>query len=279
MKNRGFVPSAARAALCAAVLLPVFSAPASGACPDGLRIVGLTGDQRLIGWTEDRPGGATRIGPVTGLSGDNRLMGIDFRPATGELWGLGNAGGLYTINASNGQATFRSLLSVPLEGAGFDIDFNPTVDRLRIVSTTGQNLRVNVDTGAATVDTPLTYTGPALGIGGAAYTNNDLDAETSTTLFVIDSNLDQVAIQAPPNNGNLNVTGKLAADVNPNVGFDVYSQLTGTRTTDNCAFAALTTEGSAKFYSISLLTGQATLRGAFRPANQVIDIAVPQGQP
>lgn len=279
MKTRDFALSTVRVALlAAAVILPV-SAPAFGACPGDLRIVGLTGDQRLIGWSEDRPGGATRIGPVAGLAGDSRLIGIDFRPATGELWGLGNAGGLYSIDSTNGLATFRSQLSVALDGSGFGVDFNPTVDRLRIVSNSGQNLRVNVDTGAATVDTALTYTGPALGVGGAAYTNNDLDAETSTTLFVIDSNLDQVAIQAPPNNGTLNLSGKLSADVGPNVGFDIYSNLTGTRTTDNCAFAALTTAGSARFYTIDVLTGQASLRGAFRAANQVIDIAIPTAQP
>ncbi len=280
MKTTSLAIPIARAGLCAALLvLPVVSAPAVAACPNGLRFVGLTGDQRLIGWSQDKPGGATRIGPVTGLSGDTRLVGIDFRPATSELWGLGDAGGLYAINASNGQATFRSLLSVPLEGSGFGVDFNPTVDRLRIVSNSGQNLRVNVDTGAATVDLGLVYTGTALGVGGAAYTNNDLDAETATTLFVIDSTLDQVAIQAPPNNGTLNVSGKLSTDVGSNVGFDIYSNLTGTRTTDNCAFAALTTGGSAKFYSLDVLTGQAVLLGAFRASNQVIDLAIPTGQP
>jgi hypothetical protein len=45
------------------------------------------------------------------------------------------------------------------------------------------------------------------GVTAAAYTNNDLNGDTATTLFDIDPINDQVAIQAPPNNGTLNPTG------------------------------------------------------------------------
>ncbi len=126
-------------------------------------------------------------------------------------------------------ATKRSQVSVALEGSAFGIDFNPTVDRLRIVSDTGQNLRVNVDSGAALVDGALSYTAPpatpvtASDIIGAAYTNNDGDASTATTLFDIDAGLDQVAIQAPPNAGGLNATGKLGIDVGGRGDVDIHS--------------------------------------------------------
>ena len=77
-----------------------------------------------------------------------------------------------------------------------------------MVSDTGQNLRVNVDTGVATVD--LALSGP--GVAGAGYTNNDADPNTATTLYDIDTATDQVSIQAPPNNGNLNPIGRLGVD-------------------------------------------------------------------
>src|SRR5262245_28788547 len=47
--------------------------------------VGLTADQRLICFDERRPGRASSIGTVVGLDGDTTLVGIDYRPATGEL--------------------------------------------------------------------------------------------------------------------------------------------------------------------------------------------------
>lgn len=246
---------------------------------DRLRVIGLTNDQRLICFGEDDPGNASNIGFVTGLAGDLRLVGIDYRPATQQLYGLGNAGGIYTIDASTAVATFRSQLSVALAGTAFGVDFNPVVDRLRIVSDTGQNLRANVDTGATLVDGTLTYgMGPATGIVGAAYTNNDMDALTSTTLYDVDASMDQVAIQSPANAGTLSATGKLTVDTGTSVGFDIYSTIRNGTTVDVQGFAALTVGGSAKFYKITLFTGKATSRGTFKAQDQVIGIAIPLNQ-
>jgi hypothetical protein len=171
-----------------------------------------------------------------------------------------------------------------LNGTSFGVDFNPTVDRLRIVSDTGQNLRVNVDTGAATVDSVLTYTAPpaapvtATGVVGSAYTNNDSDPNTATTLYDIDSMLDQVAVQAPPNNGILGATGKLGVDTSPVVGSDIYSVVRDGTTVDVLGFASLTVGDRSGFYSVTLATGRASSRGAFAPDNEVIGIAIPLNQ-
>lgn len=246
-----------------------------------LDVVGLTSDQRLICFGEHRPGLAREIGSVTGLTTDTRLVGIDFRPATGELYGLGDAGGVYTLDLTNASATFKARLNVALEGTVFGVDFNPVPDRLRVVSDTGQNLRANVADGVTAIDTPVSYVmgTPAMGIVGAAYTNNDADPNTVTTLYDIDSALDQVAIQAPPNEGRLNPTGKLVIDTGSAVGFDIYSRLRGGVSTVSVqAFASLTTGDRARFYRINLFTGAATLRGTFRADDQVIDIALPLRQ-
>jgi hypothetical protein len=247
-----------------------------------LDVVGLTADGRLVCFEDDKPRDTDRIGTVSGLETDTKLVGIDYRPATGDLYGLGDAGGVYIVDPSSAEGSLRARLNVALQGTQFGVDFNPTVDRLRIVSNTGQNLRANVDDGTTTVDTALNYLGPppvspALGITGVAYTNNDVDPNTATTLFDIDSSLDQVAVQAPPNAGTLNPTGKLLVDTGSSVGFDIYSTIAITgMTIDNDAFASLRSNGVSRLYSIDPLTGRATFAGRFRVP--VVDIAIPLDQ-
>lgn len=249
----------------------------------GLDVVGLTNeaDQRLVCFSEFLPSFARTLGAVTGLDTDTRLVGIDYRPATGQLYGLGDAGGVYTIDAGTAAANYETRLNVALAGNFFGVDFNPTVDLLRIVSDAGQNLRANVVTGATTVDAALNTppaAGTTTGVTAAAYTNNDLDAATATTLFDLNAATDRIAIQAPPNNGSLNPTGSLRVDAGTDGGFDIYSRLQGGITSDVTAFAALTVDGRARFYRLNLLTGEAALRGTFRPSHPVVDIAIPTRQ-
>ncbi len=260
---------------------------AAGFTSANLLIIGLTNDQRLVCFSESL-GRVNQIGPVSGLSGDSALIGIDYRVQDGRLYGVGNAGGIYTISTADGSATLVNNLTIALDGTSFGVDFNPAADRLRIISNTGQNLRHNVNAGGVTInDGVLTYTAPpatpvaALGVTGAAYTNNDLDAATATTLFDIDSTLDQVSIQSPANNGILVSTGRLGVDVAGAAGFDIYSTLQGPATVNNRGFAALSpvSDGLARFYTVSLLTGRVTLVGAFDFSNQVTDLAIPLNQP
>jgi Domain of unknown function (DUF4394) len=247
-----------------------------------LDVVGLTRDGVLVCFEANQPRGADVIGRIRGLQTDTKLVGIDFRPATGSLYGLGDAGGVYVINAANARANLRARLNVALEGTRFGVDFNPTVDRLRIVSNTGQNLRANVDDGTTLEDGDLNYLGPppvnpALGVTAVAYTNNDASPNTATTLFDIDTSLDQVAIQAPPNAGVLNPTGKLMADAPNNVGFDIYSTVVSNGwTANNKAFASFGGPRGGTFYTVSVLTGRVTAVGRF--ALPVVDIAVPLDQ-
>jgi len=252
---------------------------------DDLQVVGLTSDQRLLCFEEDDPDDARTIGRVTGLTGDTRLVGIDYRPATGALYGLGNAGGVYTVNDSTAAATKRSQVGTALSGTNFGVDFNPVVDRLRIISDTAQNLRVDVDSGVTNVDGPLTYpatpTTPATtatGVTGAGYTNNDSDANTATTLYDIDSVLDQVVVQSPANSGMLAATGKLTVDASSQVGFDVYSTVRNGSTVDVQALAALQVGGRSRLYGVTLFTGKAQGQGAFSSSNQVIGLAIPLNQ-
>ena len=96
---------------------------------------------------------------VTGevlLDGED-VLGIDVRPANGKLYGLTSTGRILVIDPASGGTQLVSTSTAVPSGSAFGVDFNPVVDRLRVVSSTGQNLRINVDTGAATVDTALSF--------------------------------------------------------------------------------------------------------------------------
>lgn len=253
--------------------------------------IGLTADQRLICFRVDEPGRAVTIGTITGfVGGETRMIGIDFRSSNNSLYGVGNLGNVYIIDQQTAVARRTNSLTVPLEGTFFGVDFNPVPDRLRIISDTGQNLRHNVDPGGTTiVDGRLSYTPTgttprpdAVGLTGAAYTNNDTNPNTGTTLYDIDSNLDILATQNPANAGDLQMVGALGVDTSPNVGFDIYtSENRFGAAMDNRGFASLTSSTNASqtgFFRIDLQTGAATFLGAFSTANVVTDIALPRRQ-
>ncbi|MFC0842665.1 DUF4394 domain-containing protein [Streptomyces noboritoensis] len=254
---------------------------ASGAAA-GLRAYGITGDGTLMAtFTTDRPTVLDWVRAVTGLVGDQKLVGIDYRVQDGLMYGVGDQGGIYTIKTPPATAdvvvTKVSQLQVALYGTNFDVDFNPAADRLRVISDNGQNLRHNLHDHTTVEDTILTTppaTGPARGVTAAAYTNNDLNGATATTLFDIDTKADQVVIQAPANNGTLSPTGSLTLDAGPNAGLDIFSNLTNGKTTSNIAFASLTPYGAStpSLYSINLFTGEATSVGQF-PLN-ITDLAI-----
>ncbi|WTX01028.1 DUF4394 domain-containing protein (plasmid) [Streptomycetaceae bacterium NBC_01309] len=242
-----------------------------------LRVVGLTEDQCLVVFDTRKPGHLKPVGKVTGLAGDSKLVGIDFRVQDGKLYGVGDAGGIYTVDTEAAAAKV-SQLSIALNGAHFGVDFNPAADRLRVISDTGQNLRHNVAEPAGTTANDGTLTNPtmppstAMGVTGAGYTNNDLNPATATTLFDIDTANDRVSVQSPANAGNLAPTGNLGVDAGPSAGFDVYySPADGT----NQGYAALRTTEGYGFYSVNLLNGSAQHLGAFPGDHQVFDVALP----
>jgi hypothetical protein len=188
---------------------------------------------------------------ITGMAAGESILGMDFRPANGQLYALGSTSRLYTINASSGVAAavgtvpFTTLLS----GTCFGFDFNPTVDRIRVVSNTGQNIRLNPNDGLiAAIDGTLSPDAPS--VTAAAYTNNFAGA-TTTALFDIDTQTNMLYKQDPPNNGTLTAIGALGVTATTNNGFDIGG-------TSGTAYALLTVGGVTKVYTINLTTGAAT---------------------
>lgn len=214
-------------------------------------LYGVNTSNQLVSFNSATPGTVNTIGTITGLQGGEEIVGIDFRPATGQLYALGSTSRLYVINKTTGAATLVATLSTPLSGTAFGVDFNPTVDRLRIVSNTGQNLRVNPNDGVTIVDGALNPGSP--NVTAAAYTNN-FNGATTTTLFDIDTTTDSLYTQNPPNNGTLVLVGALGVNVTDVNGFDIS-------TGDNTAYAALTATALTSLYTVNLTTGAATSVG------------------
>ena len=238
-------------ALVVATTFGVFGLNKLSAAPNAtpnVKIIGLAPNNVLV------PLDSRRTIQVTGVDGN--LQGIDFRPATGKLYGVTDTDKIYIINPNTGAATFVQTLSTSFDG-GFQsgFDFNPVPDRLRIVGSNDQNLRTNVETGEVAVDKPLTYAttdsnaGKNPNITAAAYANNRAGV-TSTQLFVIDYDLDVLVLQNPPNDGTLNTVGSLGVNFSPIGGFDIFTDAQGT----NTAFAV----SGANLYTINLSTGAAT---------------------
>lgn len=253
--------------LASAVVLALASS-ANAELIYGVTTVDGTSGAALVTFDSATPGIATSIAPITGVT---NLRGIDFRPANGQLYGLGytgsSAGGtaqLYTISTSTGAATpVGASLSLNLGNTTrVSLDFNPVVDRLRVVSGTGANVRLNPNDGTlAGTDTSLAS---SLLIGGVAYDRNNAGA-TQTTLFAYDYIGDNIGTiggvnGAPsPNTGSFTVLGT----TNPPItsfgadnGFDI-SGATGIAylTGDNGPSATANDE----LYTINLLTGAATI--------------------
>lgn len=284
--RRAMIAAAALTAVSAAVLTPVALASDTGqehvADRNGPRAVGLTADGFLVGFDVSDPGAAHRIGEVTGLEGDAGLVGIDYRVQDGKLYGVGDQGGVYALDDTDGSATKVRRLTVALEGTFFGVDFNPAANALRVLSDTGQNLRQPFATAEAptVVDTaltnpavaPATGTVPGAGVTAAGYTNNDLDAATSTTLFGLDTVLDRVAVQSPANAGTLAPTGNLPAAIGPDAGLDIHSTLVEGRSVDNDAFATVEVDGARRLWAVDVLTGDAQDLGRFTAP--VTDLAV-----
>jgi hypothetical protein len=252
-------------------------------------VYGLTTSNKIVTFSLNRPDKVQRSVRVKGLANDERLVGIDRRPKNDTIYGVSSTGSgaeLVTVDPKSGRTTFvATLVSAPtagnpggtpidLDGREFGFDFNPAADALRIVSDTGQNLRVIPSARTAADGTALnpgdTFTDGTLnvagvtqtGITGAAYTNNDNDPATATTLYDIDHKGDQLFVQNPPNAGTLTTPVPLGRQTGRKVGFDIRT----TPGAPDLAVASLTKTGrrTSRIVVVDLTTGNVDVKGRFR---------------
>jgi hypothetical protein len=215
--------------------------------------------------------------PITGLAAGEKVLGIDVRPANGQLYALGSTNQVYTVSPLTGAATkVGTPFSPAVFGKGVGFDVNPAVDRLRVVTSTGQNLRLVPDTGAvAGVDKALAYAagdrnaGTKPQVTHAAYTDNRVGT-AGTTLYDVDTTTDVLAVQNPPNDGTLRTTGKLKLDADSAGGFDIAA--------DGEAIAAFARSGGSRIYTVDLTTGKVKLVGKLGRGSVLTSLTVaPRG--
>lgn len=199
----------------------------------GMTAIGLSGD-KMLHQIDASTATVTASMEVTGV---DKLLGIDLRPATGQLIGVTDAFEIVEIDPMTGAATVISTMDteLPIEGdAPVIVDFNPMANKLRFMSGT-TNHRVDIETGAVTVDGSLAFeeqdmhAGEAPAIVAAAYINS-YDQPDSTAMYDIDSTIVALIQQTSPNDGTLGAIGKLGIDGSDSYAFDIATDAEGTNT-------------------------------------------------
>lgn len=221
------------------------------------------GVQQLVRLNTNAPNSVTTIGN-TGVS----LTGIDFRPATNQLYGY-DGDKLYVIDLATGSASVVFDVGNVPGKVGFN--FNPTVDRIRVVGASGTNLRLNPLDGSTTMDGAYTFAmgdvnfGKVPSFSAVAYTNADTDPATGTTLYAIDPTLGALIQITAPNGGAVSTVGSLGIGAFTTVSaFDIVT-VGGVNT---AFFTTIISGGlSSNLYSVNLGTGAATLVGTIGAAN------------
>ena len=193
----------------------------------GLADVGTT--QQLLSFDSATPDILMGSVDISGLDEGETLLGIDYRPFNGVLYGLGSNNAFYTIDPMSGVVTqVGDGFDTPIDGSFFGIDFNPQVDLARIESDTDINYVIDADTGeVVAVATPPFYpagdpnAGTDPNVVDLAYTNSVFgQLADSTQLYGIDTELDILVTQAN-SAGTLGTVGSLGVNVIDITGFDI----------------------------------------------------------
>jgi hypothetical protein len=257
--------------------------PAPPAAPAKEEIVAVTLSNRLVRFNAGQPQQVRDAGPLQGLRGGERIVGLDFRVARAELYALGllgTQGQLYRVDARSATATPVGVGFALPAGGEWGFDFNPTVDRIRVVNDRGANLRLHPDTGAPVDADPNTpglqadgalawaagdpRAGQPLAVVSAGYTYNTQD-DKLTTNYALDGAAGWLVHQGAkegaspavsPNTGRVFGVGALGTGPFAHATFDI-SDLR------NTAYAGLrgTGETATRWYRVDLASGRATPLG------------------
>jgi len=238
----------------------------------------VQGTNQLIRFDSTSPNAIETI-PVTGVVQLETLRAVDFRPATGELYAIANDSvantlRLYTIDPATGVATGFA----PEHGAGladeFGMSFNPVADRLRIVSSSGRNMRLNPNNGVLSgLDTDLSSpVAPPPIVDAVAY-DRQFANTTQTTLFAINRATNSLAYQGGFNGGvPPGPNGGVITDIGA-LGVTIGGSSTALEVTSNgTLFAAMRPNGGLEgLYTINPATGAATLVGTIGDGTLQLD--------
>lgn len=229
-----------------------------------------SGAQQLVRFNPSAPGAVTTVG-TTGVT----LTGIDFRPATNQLYGY-DGDKLYIVDVNTGSASLAFDVGNVANDPGFD--FNPTVDRIRLVGSNGTNFRLNPLDGTTTIDGAYTFAVGDVNFGrvpsftAVAYTNSDTDPATGTALYAIDPTLGQLVRITSPNGGAINTVGSLGlGNFIAISGFDILT-VAGINTAFFTGVRGISM--MTQLFSLNLDTGAASFIGNIGVAGTVQGLAL-----
>lgn len=234
------------------------------------------GGASLIRFQSNNP---SQVEVVGNFGGANTFLdAIDFRPETGELYGyLDSTDSFYTVNLNTAQLSLASVgaSSAPTNTFQLGLDFNPTIDRARLITDSDQNIVFNPNSGTVAAFVSVFYAQGDIHFDADpnlidnAYTQNFAGA-TSTQQYAIDYELNTLVTLAN-NAGTLQTVGSLGVNTTIFTGLDIFTTDGGT----DIAYAILTGEdGLPGFYTIDLSSGSASLIGDVGFTNQVYSLAV-----
>jgi len=239
-------------------------------------IFGLTASNQIFSFNSAMPGTISPLLAVTGLAANEQLQAIDFRPANGQLYAMGNSSRLYRVDPTSGMAVqLGGVFTTMLSGTVFGFDFNPVPDRVRVHSDSNQNLRLNPNNGAvAATDADLVYAmgDPNFGndpnVVATAYTNSVPGMVGSTTLYSLDSQWDVLNIHSgAPGFPTMTTVGPVSILNTNRVGFDI-SGMTG------IGYVSVAPAASSFLHTIDLKTGATTLIGEIGSGITVMNLSV-----
>jgi hypothetical protein len=262
--------------------------------PAGVPMYALADNgQQLLVFSSESPGAVTAR-TLSGIPAGERMKGIDFRPNTGQLYGvaidtLTDTGTLYRIEpqtglveaidpggiaVSNDSGVARDL---PPDGFGYGFDFDPVTDQIRVTIGNLLNFRIDPNTGTP-VDTNPNVIGfqadsdtspTAARASGLAYTNGLDIGDNISTLYALNTIDDQVCILAPANAGTLTGCRTLTLagstlDIPELAGFDITGNVRAAAS-DTAVAAGIgfvvARNPVTHLYEVDLVTGAVTDRG------------------
>lgn len=227
--------------------------------------VGLVGDKTLVMFDTE----TLEVSGTMDVSGVDSLLGLDLRPSNNTLVGVTPDMVIVSIDPATGEATEMSTMdtALPVEDQPVIVDFNPMADKLRFMTGT-TNHRVDVDSGAVTVDGSLDWqegdmhVGETPAIAAAAYINS-YGKPDSTAMFDIDSTIVALIQQVSPNDGTLAAIGKLGIEgTDTTYAFDVQTNAD----MENMAWLV----NGNTLYSVDLDSGAATETGMIEGVDGMI---------
>ncbi|HJW30309.1 MAG TPA: DUF4394 domain-containing protein [Saprospiraceae bacterium] len=188
--------------------------------PQNTALYGLSANNEIVTLVSGPPATIQTTNPITGMLRDGETMkAIDNRRGT--IYGISSESILYRIKPTGGSEPVTGTPLKPLlTGSVTAFDYNPSEDRIRIMTDGGQNLRVNPNNSLVTTVDPAIP--PPTVFNSIAYTQPSGFVSTSI-LYEIDATNGLLWKQGKPATGIIEYVAPLQVVWYGEGGFDLTS--------------------------------------------------------